>query len=162
MTVKHIVRFEHNRTKGWLVKPTGHPSKLFSDAKHGGKAEALAAAIAHRDALVGPATADRRGRPRTRFARNTTGTVGVAKDHDKHGKWVGYKAYASLTRGRQTVLRFPFARFGRREAVALPLPSPRVGGGGGARRGGGGGVAEAQGHRAGGGDDLIRARGRPP
>ena len=106
----HLVRFDYSRSHGWLVKMPGHPSKLFSDSKH---PDSLTAARAHRDALMEGRPVRSRSQPRASFAGNTSGTVGVCRYVDRAGKFVGWRAYASITPRKQVVIPFTFERHGR-------------------------------------------------
>jgi hypothetical protein len=114
----YIVRFDYSRSHGWLVKVPGQPNKLFSDSKH---PDSLAAARAHRDALMEGVPLWPRSQPRASFSGNTSGTVGVSRYIDRHGKFIGWRAYASITPRKQVVIPFTFAKHGRsakRRAVA--------------------------------------------
>lgn len=68
---------------GWYVRVTfgaERRSKFFSDVKHGGRENALKAAVEHRDALereLGKPRTDRQIAPKT--VRNSSGVVGVRR-----------------------------------------------------------------------------------
>ena len=110
MSEPYIVRFDYNRTHGWLVKIPGRPNKLFSDSKY---PDSLAAARAHRAALMVGRPVRGGSRPRTSYARNTSGTVGVSRYINRAGRFVGWLAYASVTPRKPIVLRFTFKQHGR-------------------------------------------------
>src|SRR5262245_45084146 len=106
----YIVRFDYCRSHGWLVKVPGHPNKLFSDSKH---PDSLAAARAHRTAIMEGRPVRPRSRPRETYSRNSSGTVGVSRYVDRFGNFVGWRAYASLTPRKQVVISFTFEKHGR-------------------------------------------------
>jgi len=91
--------------------------KRFYDLKHGGSDQALAAAIAWRDAtLAKTKTLTHREFHAQRLSSNTSGVPGVVlvkSPRQPHGAW---QALIRLPSGRRISKSFSILKFGRREA----------------------------------------------
>jgi hypothetical protein len=115
---KNITRFDYGKTHGWWVRfqrstRAGSKrvvSKMFSDAVHGGKREALRAAIAWRDetaATIRPARVQR---------RRASGYVKRAEVARRVGVSAVYMAWIRMPNGRAASTSFSIEKWGAHEA----------------------------------------------
>lgn len=130
---KNISRVDSGATHGWLVRFQREgrlTSKLFSDAKHGGREAALARAEAWRDEQrerLGPVRQDAsrllspEARRRNRQVLTRTGVTGIGFQVRPYGGGgVPYvTAYWIDEGGRRRQTSFSVARHGVEDAVAL-------------------------------------------
>jgi hypothetical protein len=113
----YITRYDHKRMHGWLVRFTlvsgRRINQFFSDLRCGGRTHSLVKALAFRNRMLSLIRPSQNPLPRTRYARNQTGIIGVAPI--THGtKVVGWKAYISDPPGKQNVVNFTYSEHGRR------------------------------------------------
>ena len=132
----NVTRYEYDRTKGWKVRAKGHPQKLFSDGRYGGKAEANRAAAEYLQSL--PVEARTRARFHRRHRRNKSGHIGVSKIVGRTGKTRGWRVVwcdpPGCVRGKDfLVSRLGTSKVAKRLAVAFrkqvvnglrPAPEP--------------------------------------
>lgn len=138
--LKHIARIDtdHNRTHSWQVRVQrcGQAvTQQFSDALHGGKAQALQAAIKFRDELTEQmhdpyAVVWRRN---VRRANNTSGVVGVGRyvsremQNDRIVERAFWQAFWSDEQGRRVSRKFSIAVHGEQRARMLAIECRRQG-----------------------------------
>jgi hypothetical protein len=96
LAMKYITRIDYlggsgGRSRGWYVRVPGQPKRMFRDRQYSGLKAALRAAVQYRDSLPPPI-----GRRRYYMvsARNLSGIIGVTQMRDKHGRPVGWRAFA--------------------------------------------------------------------
>jgi hypothetical protein len=128
----HIQRHERRGFKGWMVYITRARRvvchRYFADRSFGGRAQALRAAIAHRDRLL------RRLPPpvlaKLQHSRNTTGVVGVHRfsRQGRHGLlWYYVANWVWPPRSRNQVRKtFSARRFGMRGARQKAIDARRA------------------------------------
>lgn len=134
----HVVRIDiapdddnphRSHTHGWQVRVSFNGrrrTKFFADQKHGGRDEALAKAIEHRDELLAEREAMRAEGPSERRAqaRSTSGVAGVRLAYKSdtpyiEANWVGEEGRA--------VSSFSVERWGLRKAVWQACKARAVG-----------------------------------
>ena len=132
----NVTRYDYCRTKGWKVRAKGHPQKLFSDGRYGGKAGAYRAAVEYLQSL--PVEARTRIRFHRRHKRNKSGVIGVSKILGRTGKTRGWRVVwcepPGCVQGRDfLVSRLGTSEVAKRHAVAFrkqivselrPAPEP--------------------------------------
>jgi hypothetical protein len=94
--MKYITRIDYlggsgGRSRGWYVRVPGQSKRMFRDRQYAGSKAALRAAVKYRDSWPPP-----KGRRRYYriSSRNLSGIVGVSQLKDKHGRRVGWLAFA--------------------------------------------------------------------
>jgi hypothetical protein len=133
----HLRRFDDERH--WLLTIKRSPDlvrRSFHDARYGGKAAALAVAIAYRDRLL--ATIPRWRIHHQRSARNTSGHIGAFLAEQRHGRRVDQfwtatwkeggryrrRAFSVKLHGRRAKAMAIALRREKAAAAYAPLPAP--------------------------------------
>jgi hypothetical protein len=132
-----VRRYEHNYFRGWCVEVKRGGRKVATryfrdEAGRGGREAAKAKAMAYRDeavAMAGPPT-----KVKSRYARSTTGHVGVSlcRDRDRRGvEMVRYRATWPTVVGsgarRVAGCSFSVKKYGKAEAKRLAIEAREAG-----------------------------------
>jgi len=124
-TIKGVSRIDSAGTHGWFVRVYQNGktySKLFSDGKHGGRKEALANAMKHRDTMTVQLEwrRQRQSEPSPR-CRSNTGIRGVSKTHKRNrdGSYTGYYSVSWVEHGVHKCKTFAIPRYGDERALQL-------------------------------------------
>lgn len=120
---KGVIRIDSDSTHGWQVRVYRHGktySRLFSDRKHGGRADAFEAARRHRERLAEAVAELPDAGPRRRLvAHGERGVVGVSRAHKRDRRGVRHEVYAVSWNPEPGVARgtsFSIKRYGEEDA----------------------------------------------